>query len=108
MPSEVQSGIASDETIARLRDELEACCEQGAGLGELLEHLYANNRDLGRRGKLTHNQLEELSLLCWKLARRESSTLLWGRARELWGGQTRRPARRPRPRHRPRPSSRVG
>jgi hypothetical protein len=94
--------------MARLRSDLEDCCAQGAGLGELLEHLYASNRDLGRRDKLRGNQLEELSLLCWKLARRESKPVLWGRARELWGGQTRQPARRPRPRHRPRPSSRVG
>jgi hypothetical protein len=97
--------IADEETIARLRSDLEGCCEQGAGLGELLQHLYASNRDLGRRNKLTRNQLEELSLLCWKLARKESNPILWGRARELWGGakigasggerRFRRPDRRP-------------
>jgi len=69
-----------------LRRELETCAEQGAGLGELLEHLHANARDLGRRDKLTHNQLDDLSLLCWKLARNEANGALWGRARELWGG----------------------
>ena len=73
-------------TRARLRRELEACAEQGAGLGELLEHLHANARDLSRRDKLTNNQLDELSLLCWKLARNEANGMLFGRARELWGG----------------------
>jgi hypothetical protein len=41
---------------------------------------------LGRVRRLTDEQFEELSLYCWTLQQRNPTGLLWGRARELWGG----------------------
>jgi hypothetical protein len=47
-----------------------------------------SNRRLGRR-RLSDHQLDELSLYCWTLQRSNPTGLLWGRARELWGGSRR-------------------
>jgi hypothetical protein len=65
---------------------LKDCSEGGAGLVELLGHLQARNRHLGRRDRLSDEQLDELSLYCWTLQRERGGDVLWGRARELWGG----------------------
>ena len=78
--------IATEETMAALRRELQARSEGGAGLGELLSYLKRANRRLGPRRRLTSAQLDELSLHCWALQASNPKGLLWGRARELWGG----------------------
>ena len=61
----------------------------GAGLVELLAYLHARNRRFGRSRRLTEEQLDALSLHCWSLQRTNPTGLLWGRARELWGGSPR-------------------
>jgi hypothetical protein len=38
---------------------------------------------------LSDEQFDELSLYCWTLQRTNPTGLLWGRARELWGGSRR-------------------
>ena len=65
---------------------------------ELLACLHEANRQLGRSRRLSDDQLDELSLYCWTLQRSKPTGVLWGRARELWGGAPRaRPGlRRPR------------
>jgi len=100
--------MATPEKRARLRDELEDFSGRGAGLVELLEHLHASNRGLGRRDRLSDDELDELSLYCWTLQRKQANGVLWGRARELWGGLGTSPEpARPRTRPRSRPSSRT-
>jgi hypothetical protein len=89
--------IASEETKTRIRRELDEYSAQGAGLGELLEHLHARKGRLRRRERLSNDELDELSLHCWKLQRAKPSEQLWGKARELWGGTH---AVRPRPKRR--------
>jgi hypothetical protein len=78
--------IASESTLAAIQRELTDCSDGGAGLVELLGHLQARSRDLGRRDRLSDEQLDELSLYCWTLQRDSANEQLWGRARELWGG----------------------
>src|SRR4051794_35998778 len=91
--------MASDETRAAIRDDLTDIAGRGAGLVELLGHLRATNDHLGRRARLSDDQLDELSLYCWRLSRTESTVLVCDRARDLWTGLgTRAQARRPRPR----------
>jgi hypothetical protein len=100
--------MAKLEKKARLREELDEFSERGAGLVELLEHLHASNRGLGRRDRLSDEEMDELSLHCWTLQRNEASGVLWGRARELWGGLGTGPAPSvARTRRRSRPSSRA-
>jgi hypothetical protein len=70
--------------MAALRRELQARSEGGAGLAELLSYLKRSNKRLGRR--LSDAQRDELSLYCWRLQSENPTGLLWGRARELWGG----------------------
>jgi hypothetical protein len=61
---------------------------------ELLACLHEVNRRLGRSRRLSQDQLDELSLYCWTLQQSKPVGMLWGRARELWGGAPRsRPGR---------------
>jgi hypothetical protein len=80
------AAIASETTLAAIQRELQDCSDGGAGLVELLGHLHSLRRDLGRRDRLSDEQLDELSLYCWTLQRDSANDQLWGRARELWGG----------------------
>ena len=73
--------------MAALRRELQTRSEGGAGLAELLAYLKRSSRRLGPGRRLTDAQLDELSLHCWALQASNPKGLLWGRARELWGGQ---------------------
>jgi hypothetical protein len=79
------AAIASESTRVAIQRELQDCSDGGAGLVELLGHLHTFNRDLGRRDRLSDDQLDELSLYCWTLQRESATDQLWGRARELWG-----------------------
>ena len=76
--------------MAALRRDLQARSEGGAGLAELLSYLKGKNRRLGPR-RLSDEQFDELSLYCWALQAGNPKGLLWGRARELWGGALRNP-----------------
>jgi hypothetical protein len=94
------TAVARENITIALREELQGQSDDGAGLAELLNHLHAANRRLSRGRRLTDDQLDELSLFCWSLQLNNPPGLLWGRARELWGGarQTRPGLRRhPRP-----------
>jgi hypothetical protein len=72
--------------MAAVRRELQARSDGGAGLAELLSYLKRSNRRLGPGRRLSDAQLDELSLHCWALQASNPKGLLWGRARELWGG----------------------
>ena len=72
--------------MAELRRDLQARSEGGAGLAELLTYLKRRSRRLGPGRRLSHEQFDELSLYCWALQASNPKGLLWGRARELWGG----------------------
>ncbi len=78
--------------MAALRRDLQARSEGGAGLAELLSYLKGKNRRLGPR-RLSDEQFDELSLYCWALQAGNPKGLLWGRARELWGGSRLGPPR---------------
>jgi hypothetical protein len=70
-------------------EELKAQADEGAGLAELLNYLHAANRRLSRGRRLTDDELDELSLYCWRLQQNNPTGLLWGRGRELWGASRR-------------------
>jgi hypothetical protein len=70
---------------------------------ELLACLHESNRRLGRLRRLSEDQMDGLSLYCWTLQQTRPTGMLWGRARELWGGA---PRARPGPR-RSRPAGSV-
>jgi hypothetical protein len=55
----------------------------------LLAYLKLSDRRFSRSRRLSDQQLDELSLYCWTLHRTNPTGLLWGRARELWGGSRR-------------------
>jgi hypothetical protein len=55
----------------------------------LLAYLKLSSRRFSRGRRLSDQQLDELSLYCWTLQRTNPTGLLWGRARELWGGSRR-------------------
>jgi hypothetical protein len=57
---------------------------------ELLACLHETNRRLSRSRRLSDEQMDELSLYCWSLQRSKPTGMLFGRARELWGGAPRR------------------
>ena len=60
----------------------------------MLACLHETNRRLGRSRRLSDDQMDELSLYCWRLQQGKPTGMLFGRARELWGGVPRsRPGR---------------
>jgi hypothetical protein len=79
---------ARETTKAALKQELEALSERGAGVAELLDHVQNGNRRVSRRQRLSRLELDELARYCWTLQQRKPTGLLWGKARELWGGAT--------------------
>jgi hypothetical protein len=79
--------------MSALRRDLQARSEGGAGLAELLSYLKRRSRRLGPGRRLSDEQLDELSLYCWALQAGNPKGLLWGRARELWGGSRTGPPR---------------
>jgi hypothetical protein len=103
--------MATEKLKAALQHELAAHADRGAGLAELLDHLHGGNSRLARRNRLSEDQLDELSLYCWSLQRKEpapapapdpapvpafqpapapapapSDDAYAGHADELWGG----------------------
>jgi hypothetical protein len=87
--------MASEETKAALREELKLSSDQGAGLVELLDQVQTSNRRLGRRSRLSREQVDELSLYCWTLQSSQPNRLVWDRSSDLWGSmRTNAPTRR--------------
>ena len=83
-PRPVQRSMASEQTTAALRLELETSADDGAGILELIEHLHVSNNRLGRRQRLTRDQLDELSLYCWTLKSTRSTRLMRDRSDAVW------------------------
>ena len=77
--------IAGETPKAIVQRELEALSRQGAGVAELLDQVQKHKRRFGR-GRISKTEFDELSRYCWTLQQRKPTGLLWGKARELWGG----------------------
>jgi hypothetical protein len=78
--------IASEIIREAIRRELASSADVGAGLAELLDQLQQASGRLRWRRRLSDAEMDDLRLYCWTLHSSKPTGLLWGEARELWGG----------------------
>jgi hypothetical protein len=71
--------MATEQTKAVIQRELKVRADGGARLAELADYLDEQNRRRRNR-RLSDEQYEELSLLCWVLSRRQSRPFSNGEA----------------------------